>query len=89
MEGSPAKWRVSCGNSAGIVISRHFRVAIVCKTIAKFGAFAQIFHGHFCQLAEIHGILESCGKRSVLPCKGSPHCPTLGGNCLPKIERYM
>jgi hypothetical protein len=46
-------------NSAGIVISRHFRVAIVCKTIAKFAAFAQIFHGHFCQLAEIHGILVS------------------------------
>jgi hypothetical protein len=59
MEGFTRKWRVSCGNSAGIVISRHFRVAIVCKTIAKFGAFAQIFHGHFCQLSEIHGILES------------------------------
>jgi hypothetical protein len=34
-------------------------VAIGRQPIAKFGAFAQIFHGHFGQLFENHGFLKS------------------------------
>ncbi len=67
MEGSPAKWRVSCGNSVGIVISRHFAGDNRLETDCENWCFAPIFHGHFCQLLENHRFLKSCTKRSVLP----------------------
>lgn len=63
MEGSPAKWRVSCGNSAGIVISRHFAGGNRLETDCENWCFAPIFHGHFCQLVENHGFLKSWSKK--------------------------
>jgi hypothetical protein len=42
-----------------IGISSRFRAGNQWQLIAKFGHFAQIFHGHFPQLTEIHGILAS------------------------------
>lgn len=59
MEGFARKRLVSCGNFMEIGISSRFRAGNQWQLIAKFGHYAQIFHGHFCQLAEIHGILES------------------------------
>ncbi|MBU9908516.1 hypothetical protein KTQ96_11305 [Prevotella copri] len=46
-----------------IGISSRFRAGNQWQLIAKFGHFAQIFHGHFCQLAENHGFLKSWSKK--------------------------
>ena len=51
--------------------------------------FAQIFHGHFCQLVKNQGFLKSWEKKGVFSCKDSPHRPTLRGNCQGKIQRNM
>ena len=46
-----------------IVISSHFRGGNRSIPIGNLWRFAQIFHGHFCQLAENHGFLKSWSKK--------------------------
>lgn len=64
-----------------IAISSHFRGAIgvfrleICAILHKFSTVI------FANLLKITDFSKVDCKKACLPCKGTPHRPTLDGNC--------
>ena len=65
MEGFSRKWRVSCGNLPENCHKSPFSRGNRACAIGNLCHFAQIFHGHFCQLVENHGFFKSWSQKGV------------------------
>lgn len=90
------QWRGFLENGAFLVaicpkiaISRHFRGAIVLVRLAICAILHKFSTVIFANLLKNTDFSKVGRKKACLPCKGSPHRPTLGGNCLGKSQRNM
>lgn len=64
-----------------IVISSHFRGAIGCFRLEICAVLHKFSTVIFANLLKTTDFSKVGRKKACLPCKGSPHRPTLAGNC--------
>ena len=72
-----------------IVISRHFRVAIGSVRLEIWAILHKFSTVIFANLLKIMDFRKVESKKACLPCKDSPHRPTLRGNCHMNSSRNM